>query len=159
MKICKIYTAFTNFDRFEFAVNGGFGLKAPLERACCRDSKNPNPPIHTAIPTIKTRSSYRGFFVSAVCKYGRDNQPNDASGFATRTCAGGNGGLNHRASAGASSLFGRAFKHNCLMMCKSVIADATDGSARTYAERSSDPSGIGFAFRSRFTIRTLTSTL
>lgn len=102
--------ALTIFDRIEFAVNGRPALKAPLDRACCRDSKKTGLPTYSAIKTIKTRPTYRGFFVGAVCKYGSDKQPNDASVSATRTCAGGNGGLYHRASAGASSLLGQAFK-------------------------------------------------
>ncbi|MEK7124898.1 MAG: hypothetical protein AAB864_00655, partial [Patescibacteria group bacterium] len=64
--IADNYAALTIFDRIGFAVIGGFANEAPLERACCRDSKKPNPPIHSAIPTIKTRSPYRGFFVRAV---------------------------------------------------------------------------------------------
>ncbi len=54
------------------------------------------------------RAPSAGFFM-AVCKYGRDNQPNDTNGSAARTSVGGNGGRILEPAREQVSMLGHAF--------------------------------------------------
>jgi len=84
-------------------------------------------PFSARIPlnlATKQRLVSKGFITSiaAVCKYGRDNQPNDASGSATRTRIGGNGGRVSEPVREQSSLLSQAFLPIAGGLCKSDIA-------------------------------------
>lgn len=57
--------ALTNFERFEFAVNGGFVSKAPLERRVAEIAKTESADSFR-YPDVQNTLPYRGFFVRAV---------------------------------------------------------------------------------------------
>lgn len=114
MKILNYnYPAANVFDRALEAQFGETGTHKPVSLSAWTTKHKGL--IPACSPRISLRSpinalNHAGFFIAAVYEYGRDNQPNDIRGNATRTGAGGNGGLYHRASAGASSLLIQAFK-------------------------------------------------
>ena len=95
------------------------------------------------------------FFSSADCKYGRDNQPNDTVGSATRKRAGGDGGRIIEQAWECISLFSQAFEPIAQDICKSVIA-VNEGWLQIrmqsrQAKTCDEQSGMSFAYHSGFT--------
>lgn len=136
--ICIISPAASELEFHWLAVIGEYVMK-PFRSGCCVSGKQKSYSPESRLLELPTapRTS-RAFSIAARFQYGRVNQPNEQAGCATRTCAGGNGGLYRRASAGASSLFGQAFKP-MFEDCKSLrLPLAKDGSVRTHAERLSE---------------------
>lgn len=86
-------------------------------------------------------STNSGFFapIDAVYEYGRDNQPNDISGNATRTRTGGNRGLMIDRVRGRFSLLSQAFNPEIEECVSLSLPLAKDGSVRNVAERLSEP--------------------
>lgn len=84
---------------------------------------------------------HSGFFtpIDAVYEYGRDNQPNDISGNATRTRTGGNRGLMIDRVREHFSLLSQAFNPEIEECVSLSLPLAKDGSVRNVAERLSEP--------------------
>ena len=117
-----------SFDGLDYADNEE-NAESPYQMAICVSKGKSRFPQNSALKNLSTDCRLMwAFLMDAVCKYGRDNQPNDASGTDTRTSAGVNGGRIIEPAREQLRVLSHSFKPKFESCNKSVIAIATDGS-------------------------------
>ena len=128
------------FDRPSYAVIGG-NVQASFNRGSVFRKAKVVPTKFRLAGQINRVAFKAGFFtpIDAVYEYGRDNQPNDISGNATRTRTGGNRGLMIDRVREHFSLLSQAFNPEIEECVSLSLPLAKDGSVRNVAERLSEP--------------------